>query len=64
LTVLRPQAIECCLNGYQNIPADDTRDALLEGLILDQSLTMKVNEMFDRKVRFNLNNEKKLQVNF
>ncbi|XP_066262032.1 maternal protein tudor isoform X2 [Euwallacea similis] len=49
LTVLRPQAIECCLNGYQNMGADETRDALLEELILEQNFTMRVNEMIGKK---------------
>ncbi|KAK9736726.1 Tudor domain [Popillia japonica] len=30
VTALRPQAIECCLNGYQNFEPDETRDILLE----------------------------------
>ncbi|CAH1130130.1 unnamed protein product [Ceutorhynchus assimilis] len=49
LTVLRPQAIECCLNGYQNMGEDLTRDAFLEQLILEQSFTMKVSEMLGNK---------------
>lgn len=38
LTVLRPQAIECCLNGYQNMEQDAERDALLEEIILEGKL--------------------------
>ncbi|XP_076270545.1 tudor domain containing protein isoform X2 [Rhynchophorus ferrugineus] len=49
LTVLRPQAIECCLNGYQNMGTDKVRDNLLEELILEQTFTMKVSEMLGRK---------------
>lgn len=49
LTVLRPQAIECCLNGYQNMEVDTARDNLLEQLILEQQFTMKVVEMIGTK---------------
>ncbi|XP_050306722.1 maternal protein tudor-like isoform X2 [Anthonomus grandis grandis] len=49
LTVLRPQAIECCLTGYQNMEPDETRDACLEELILEQTFTMKVTEMIGKK---------------
>lgn len=45
ITALRPQAIECCLNGYQNIEPDEERDLLLEELILDQDLSMRVVEI-------------------
>ncbi|KAJ8954517.1 hypothetical protein NQ318_000749 [Aromia moschata] len=49
LTVLRPQAIECCLNGYQNMNEDLERDGILEELILEGSFTMKVVEMTNKK---------------
>lgn len=49
LTVLRPQAIECCLNGYQNMDEDLQRDGLLEELILERQFTMKVAEMTNKK---------------
>ncbi|CAH2004813.1 unnamed protein product [Acanthoscelides obtectus] len=49
LTVLRPQAIECCLNGYQNMGEDAERDSLLEGIILEDTFTMKVVEMVQKK---------------
>ncbi|XP_044268321.1 maternal protein tudor-like isoform X2 [Tribolium madens] len=49
LTILRPQAIECCLNGYQNMEPDLERDNLLEELILEQEFTMKVVEMQGKK---------------
>lgn len=49
LTVLRPQAIECCLNGYQNMDDDPERDRILEELILEQQFTMKVAEMANKK---------------
>ncbi|GJQ67361.1 putative tudor domain protein [Trypoxylus dichotomus] len=45
ITALRPQAIECCLNGYQNIEPDEQRDILLEELILEQVLSMRVVEI-------------------
>ncbi|KAL1491704.1 hypothetical protein ABEB36_012262 [Hypothenemus hampei] len=54
LTVLRPQAIECCLTGYQNMEPEDSRDALLEQLILEQNFTMRVNEMFGQKALVDL----------
>lgn len=49
LTVLRPQAIECCLNGYQNMEEDLQRDSFLEELILERQFTMKVAEMTNKK---------------
>lgn len=49
LTILRPQAIECCLNGYQNMEPDLERDNLFEELILEQEFTMKVVEMQGKK---------------
>ncbi|RZB39064.1 maternal protein tudor [Asbolus verrucosus] len=54
LTVLRPQAIECCLNGYQNMEPDLERDNLLEELILEQEFTMKVVEMQGKKALIEL----------
>ncbi|KAF2901435.1 hypothetical protein ILUMI_04750 [Ignelater luminosus] len=45
LTVLRPQALECCLNGYQNMEDDTERDGILEELILEKEFVMKVVEM-------------------
>ncbi|XP_008191203.2 maternal protein tudor isoform X2 [Tribolium castaneum] len=49
LTKMRPQAIECCLNGYQNMEPDLERDNLLEELILEHEFTMKVVEMQGKK---------------
>lgn len=54
LTVLRPQAIECCLNGYQNMEPDDERDALLEELILEGVFTMKVVDTLNKKTLVDL----------
>jgi hypothetical protein len=54
LTILRPQAIECCLNGYQNMEPDLERDNLLEELILEQEFTMKVVEMQGKKALIEL----------
>ncbi|XP_063903150.1 maternal protein tudor isoform X3 [Zophobas morio] len=54
LTILRPQAIECCLNGYQNMEPDEERDNLLEELILEQEFTMKVVEMQGKKALIEL----------
>ncbi|KAF5277757.1 hypothetical protein FQR65_LT03737 [Abscondita terminalis] len=45
LTALRPQALECCLNGYQNMEDDVERDNILEELILEKEFTMRVIEM-------------------
>ncbi|KAK4880286.1 hypothetical protein RN001_008432 [Aquatica leii] len=45
LTALRPQALECCLNGYQNMGDDVERDNILEELILEKEFTMRVIEM-------------------
>lgn len=42
VTCLKPQAIECCLNGYQNMAQDQERDNLLEELILEKDFSMKV----------------------
>lgn len=42
VTSLRPQALECCLNGYQNMAQDKERDDLLEELILEKEFSMKV----------------------
>lgn len=49
LTMMRPQAIECCLNGYQNMTEDLNRDNKLEELILDQEFTMKVIDIVNNK---------------
>ncbi|XP_044751082.1 maternal protein tudor-like isoform X3 [Coccinella septempunctata] len=49
LTCMRPQAIECCLNGYQKMTEDLDRDNKLEELILDQEFTMKVIDTIDNK---------------
>ncbi|CAH0557520.1 unnamed protein product [Brassicogethes aeneus] len=54
LTVLRPQAIECCLNGYQNMGIDEERDNLLEELILENQFTMKVVDMLGNKALIEL----------
>ncbi|KAK5646934.1 hypothetical protein RI129_005398 [Pyrocoelia pectoralis] len=45
VTALRPQALECCLNGYQNMTDDVERDTILEELILEKEFTMRVIEM-------------------
>lgn len=42
VTSLKPQALECCLNGYQNMEQDRERDNLLEELILEKDFAMKV----------------------
>ncbi|XP_056634538.1 maternal protein tudor-like [Diorhabda sublineata] len=62
MTVLRPQAIECCLNGYQNMEPDEIRDGLLEELILEQVFTMKVVEMCDQKALVDLFDESNYNV--
>ncbi|XP_023023151.2 protein tudor isoform X2 [Leptinotarsa decemlineata] len=49
LTVLVPQAVECCLNGYQNMEDDAERDGFLEEIILEDTFTMKVVEMSGKK---------------
>lgn len=43
--MLRPQAIECCLSGYQNMEPDKQRDKFLEELILEKNFNMKVVEV-------------------
>lgn len=45
LVMLRPQAIECCLNGYQNMEPDTKRDNILEELLLENEFNMKVIEV-------------------
>lgn len=45
LVMLRPQAIECCLNGYQNMEPDVKRDDILEELLLENEFNMKVIEV-------------------
>lgn len=62
LTVLRPQAIECCLNGYQNFGEDTERDNLLEELILEKQFTMKVVEMVNKKALVELIDENNYNV--
>lgn len=54
VTALRPQAIECCLNGYQNFEPDETRDILLEELILEQELSMRIVEMQNNRALVDL----------
>lgn len=54
MTTLRPQAIECCLNGYQKMEPDVERDSLLEELILDQYFTMKIVETQDKRALIEL----------
>lgn len=50
ITGLKPQAIECCLNGYQNMEIDRERDNLLEELILEKDFSMKVVDIQDNRV--------------
>lgn len=50
VTSLKPQALECCLNGYQNMEQDKERDNLLEELILEQEFSMKVFDTQDNRV--------------
>lgn len=47
--LLFQQAIECCLNGYQNMDHDPERDQLLEELILEGEFTLKVIDMLNKK---------------
>ncbi|KAK9869541.1 hypothetical protein WA026_003297 [Henosepilachna vigintioctopunctata] len=54
LTILRPQAIECCLNGYQNMSEDQERDFKLEELILEQEFIMKVIDSIGGKTLIDL----------
>lgn len=42
ITCLFPQALECCLNGYQNMPDDEQRDILFDELTLEKTFAMKV----------------------
>ena len=44
---LRPQAIECCLNGYQKLEPDQQRDSVFEELVLEKEFDMKVVELQD-----------------
>lgn len=50
VTGYKPQAIECCLNGYQNMEVDSERDNLLEELILEREFSMKVVDIQDNRV--------------
>lgn len=50
VTSLKPQALECCLNGYQNMEQDQERDNLLEELILEKEFSMKVFDTQDNRV--------------
>lgn len=50
ITSLKPQALECCLNGYQNMEQDKERDNLLEELILEKDFSMKVFDTQDNRV--------------
>lgn len=54
ITALRPQAIECCLSGYQNLEPDDQRDILLEELILEQEFSMRVVDIQNNKMLVDL----------
>lgn len=45
LIMLRPQAIECCLNGYQNMEPNSERDNILEELLLENEFNLKVIEV-------------------
>lgn len=45
LISLRPQAIECCLNGYQNMEPDLQRDILFEEILIHNEFNMKVLEV-------------------
>lgn len=54
LIALRPQAIECCLNGYQNMENDLERDTILEELILEKEFTMKIVEMQNNRALVDL----------
>ncbi|KAL3281928.1 hypothetical protein HHI36_005131 [Cryptolaemus montrouzieri] len=54
LTILRPQAIECSLNGYQNMSEDQERDNMLEELILEQEFTMRVIDSINNKTLVDL----------
>lgn len=42
MTMLRPQALQCSLNGYQNMPADKERDTFLNEILFNQEFTAKV----------------------
>lgn len=50
VTGYKPQALECCLNGYQNMEVDSERDNLLEQLILEEDFSMKVVDIQDNRV--------------
>lgn len=50
VTGFKPQALECCLNGYQNMGVDPQRDSLLEELILEKDFSMKVVDIQDNRV--------------
>lgn len=50
VTSIKPQALECCLNGYQNMEQDKERDTLLEELILEKDFSMKVIDIQDSRV--------------
>ncbi|XP_045471417.1 maternal protein tudor-like isoform X3 [Harmonia axyridis] len=54
LISMRPQAIECCLNGYQNMGEDLERDNKLEELTLDQEFTIKVVDIVSGKALVDL----------
>ncbi|XP_031343313.1 maternal protein tudor-like isoform X2 [Photinus pyralis] len=54
VTVLRPQALECCLNGYQNMSDDVERDTILEELILEKEFSMRVIEMHSNRALVDL----------
>ncbi|XP_072393334.1 protein tudor-like isoform X2 [Diabrotica undecimpunctata] len=62
LTVLKPQAIECCLNGYQKMEPDVVRDGLLEELLLENTFTMKVVDMCDKKALVELFDDSEYNV--
>lgn len=62
IAALRPQAIECCLNGYQNMEEDKERDNLLEELILEQDFSMKVVEVQENRLLVELFDAHKYNV--
>lgn len=50
VTSLKPQALECCLNGYQNMEQNNNRDRLLDELILEKDFSMKVFDTQENRV--------------
>lgn len=62
VTGYKPQALECCLNGYQNMEVDSERDNLLEELILENNFSMKVVDIQDNRVLVELFNSSRYNV--